>query len=157
MLNKAVCTEERVQVKKKKQWGRERSTSPVFIRISSQLLLFRKSENVLFTCSKWGQTDASEITLDKPLPFFLCLIKTQHPFTGKHPAVHTPASLSRNHYKLEKSTFVIVINSSMNRALNEQVDTDGCNLVFYNPAEKPDLCFWLLLQMHPVALKKSHI
>lgn len=49
----------------------------------------------------------------------------------------------------------------MNRVLNEQVDTDGCSLLYYNHANKPDYFTVhifqklkeLLLQTQPVESK----
>lgn len=117
MLNKAVCTKARVQVKNKQNNNIGAEEGVHHLCSSDSLLSFSDSpsENVLFICNKWGRTDANENTLDKLLPFSLCLIKTQHSFTGTHQAAHTPASLSKNHHKLEISTFVIVFNGSVNR------------------------------------------
>lgn len=119
MLNKAVCTKARVQVKNKQtnktttSGQRKEYITSVHQTLFSAFMIppFRKCPLHL----QWGRTDANENTLDKLLPFSLCLIKTQHSFTGTHQAAHTPASLSKNHHKLEISTFVIVFNGSVNR------------------------------------------
>lgn len=147
MLNKAICTKARVQIKKRKTIG-ERKESITCVHQTFFPVFFIIPHQKMFS--------SSAVSGDREMLMKLLWTNLFHSlYASLKPNIHSLGTssthacfLSKNRHKFEKSTFVIVISSSMNRA---QVDTDGCSLLYYNPAEKPDHCFWLLLQMQPVA------